>query len=608
MRFGPVPNAPVRQKVIVFQGGLDLVSPTLAIKPGTCIDAVNFLPNINGGYRMIGGYERFDGRPAPSDALYWVLEWAPTGTVAVADVITGATGSGKVVEIIDSNTLTLTDVSGTFNVADSLAVGGSPVGQVVSFGPGGSENMGESVRRRNAAADMRRAVIGAVPGSGPVRGVHYYKGDLYAWRDNAGETKLKMYKATPSGWAEVTTGVTLAPGGRVYCVVHNFTGALNDEKLYGADGKNKAFEFDGAAYAQITTTASPDTPSLVIAHKNRLFAAVLGNLFLSSPGNPTSGWAGVGATPAEIATGQMITGLVSMPGDGNSGALAVYGENKVSVLYGYSTATWQMSVASPEAGALPGTAQYASTAIAVDANSITTLAAVIEFGNFAAADQSKKVKPIISTSARTAVASAVHKAQNQYLVFFSDKTGLAVNIDNKAVREIMPFALLHEVFSTFSGEDSSGAEVLFIGATDGFVYQLERGTTFDGDEIEASVRLAFTSPGGPTTHCSWRRLRLDIGVPEYAELKFSYELDFGGPDLASPSDASLVGAGGYWDSSSAWDSFAWDSSWRSPPSFKLTGNSMNISPFIYVKSKITSSIVLESAIIDYSPRRIDRRV
>lgn len=607
MRFDPAPNAPVKQKAIVFQGGLDLVSPTLAIKPGTCIDAGNFLSDVNGGYRRIGGYERFDGRPAPSLANYWVLDYTPLGPVNPGDSITGPSGTCTAVSSLSGVSLLVTDVIGTFNLGDAISTGGSPVGTVTQISASAAPDMRTGIERALAAANMRRSAITAVPGEGPVRGIHYYKGDLYAWRDNVGATELKMYKSSASGWTAVSTGATLAPGGRVFCITHNFTGALNAEKLYGADGKNKAFQFDGTTYTQITTTASPETPSLVIAHKNRLFAAVLGNLFLSSPGDPVSGWAGVGATPAEIATGQTITGLVSMPGDGDSGALAVYGENKVSVLYGYSTATWQMSVASPEVGALLGTTQYASTAIAVDNKSIATLSAVQEFGNFASSDQGRKVKPIISSTARQAVASLTHKAQNQYWVFFSDKSGLAVSIENKAVREIMPFVLAHEASCAFSGEDETGVERLFFGATNGMVYELERGSTFDGDDIEAWIRLAFTSPAGPTMHCSWRRLRLDMSVPEYAEVKFNYEFDYGGPDYVTPTETGLAGGGGYWDMS-FWDSFVWDSPWRSPPSFKLIGNSMNISPFIYSKSKLSAPFILESAIIDYSPRRIDRRV
>lgn len=50
-----------------LQGGLDLVTPPLAMPPGRMIAGENYEPHP-AGYRRIDGYERFDGRPAPSDA------------------------------------------------------------------------------------------------------------------------------------------------------------------------------------------------------------------------------------------------------------------------------------------------------------------------------------------------------------------------------------------------------------------------------------------------------------------------------------------------------------------------------------------------------------
>jgi hypothetical protein len=47
------------------------------------------------------------------------------------------------------------------------------------------------------------AGIAAPPGSGPVRGVHIFDDDVYAFRDTVLGTNCKMYKATVSGWDEV---------------------------------------------------------------------------------------------------------------------------------------------------------------------------------------------------------------------------------------------------------------------------------------------------------------------------------------------------------------------------------------------------------------------
>ena len=56
----------------LLRGGLDLVSPPLAIQPGRMWACLNLEP-VEAGYRRIRGYERYSGRPSPSDALYWIL-------------------------------------------------------------------------------------------------------------------------------------------------------------------------------------------------------------------------------------------------------------------------------------------------------------------------------------------------------------------------------------------------------------------------------------------------------------------------------------------------------------------------------------------------------
>ena len=61
-------HAPVRQEFFPLGGGLDLLTPAIAIKPGMCIGAQNFEPEISGGYKRYAGHERYDGRTSPSSA------------------------------------------------------------------------------------------------------------------------------------------------------------------------------------------------------------------------------------------------------------------------------------------------------------------------------------------------------------------------------------------------------------------------------------------------------------------------------------------------------------------------------------------------------------
>lgn len=198
-----LPATTSQDDYIRLRGGLDLTSPTLDLKPGVCRDALNFEAAITGGYTRIKGYERYDGRPNPSDAVYLTITLAITGAVAVGDTIVGVTSAATGVVIYRSGTLVVyTKSAGTFQAAETINVSGVAQATVTELG-GGEGAADFDVRMRALAADEYRSDIGAVPGSGAVRGVVYYGGELFAFRDNVGATACAIYKASASGWTAV---------------------------------------------------------------------------------------------------------------------------------------------------------------------------------------------------------------------------------------------------------------------------------------------------------------------------------------------------------------------------------------------------------------------
>lgn len=606
MSYRPVPPVPVQTSYIEVKGTIDLVTPALQIPAGVAIDSGNFVPEIKGGATRIGGYERFDGQPSPSDATYYIATVDTTSLLAVGDTITGVT-SGRTAEIIYIESATVavvTRVSGTFTPGETLNVTGVPKAVLVTMIERGTATKTLDVTYTALAADEYRTSIAAVPGSGNVLGVWNYQGTIIAFRNNAGGTAALMWKATSSGWTAVTAGVpVLVPSGRYEFINFNFSGAATGMKVYGCDGKNKGFSWDGTTYVEITTTGSPETPQHVAAHKNRLFYSINGTVMISAPGDPSGVW--VAASGAgEIGTGDLITAMVPLPGDNNTGALAVYGRNKTSVLYGSSTATWAMSNVAIDAGAIEYTAQYVGAAFALDDRGVTSLSAVQEFGNFAAASISKAVQPYIDARVGLVVASSVLRSQDQYRVYFSDGAGLAFRPGTKAV---MPFTYPNPVTCICSGENTSGEEVVYFGSSNGMVYQAEKGTSFDGTAIDAWIRLAFNAERGPTTQKKWRRAILEVDIPSYASLRFAYDMDYADESfpIISTQTNTQEGGGGYWDSLT-WDEFTWDSPIVGQPKFSLSGTSQNLSLLISSNDALSLPFSIQSVILHYTPRRIKR--
>lgn len=121
----------INQEFYPLQGGLDLMTPAIALDPGKCIDAQNYEPVITGGYRRINGYERYDGHPSPTQASYWILPYTPsTVTPVVGASLTGFTSHATGIILFvgnnvpgepNPNYLVLGSVVGTFIAGETIS-------------------------------------------------------------------------------------------------------------------------------------------------------------------------------------------------------------------------------------------------------------------------------------------------------------------------------------------------------------------------------------------------------------------------------------------------------------------------------------------------------
>lgn len=195
---------PTTQDTFNLGGGLDLVSDYLSIKPGRCTDVLNYQPGLNNGYDRIKGFEVFDGRPWPHSQNYTAFEVDTPENIAIGDAVTGGTSAATGTVIAKSGShIGVTKVTGTFQVDESLLVGGLPVATITNYLGRGLGPIALDPVWELAAQDLYRADIEQVPGEGPIRGVHVYRHVAIAFRDNVGATKTSMYFSTSGGWTEL---------------------------------------------------------------------------------------------------------------------------------------------------------------------------------------------------------------------------------------------------------------------------------------------------------------------------------------------------------------------------------------------------------------------
>ena len=110
---------------------------------------------------------------------------------------------------------------------------------------------------------------------------------------------IQVSGATKATSTSLATAITISPGGRYEFDVYNFTGSTATRRIYGADGVNRGFEFDGTVYVPINTGMATDTPEYVKGYKNQLFFSFNASSQNSSVGAPYVWDAVLGA--AEIA-------------------------------------------------------------------------------------------------------------------------------------------------------------------------------------------------------------------------------------------------------------------------------------------------------------------
>ena len=702
---------------VTYPGGLDLVTPSLRLQPGALTDSLNFECAQFGGYTRVDGYERVDGRASPSAATYLVVQLAsfvnlPTVGQVVTQAVSGATGTivavvtgaGTVSDNLTTRTgewvlsdggpivvvtlpsspyIVLTMVSGIFDEAHTLTTPGP-----ITVGTAAPRTISIDARTdaiyTAAAADVYRALIGKVPGSGPVLGVvsMAFGGvdNLYAFRANAGGTAALLYKTSPAGWvlvpyfnlvsftaggtavpldgdtltqggvhatimrvmwqsgawagsavgqfvvaaptggnfaagaATTTSGatvtlsgaqtpITMAAGGRFEFEKCNFSGQLITRRIYGCDGVNPCFEFDGVTLAPIKTGLSPDAPSHIRFHKNFLFISQAASLLYCAAGNPFK-WSAVDGA-GEIATGDTITGMITLPGSQTTATLGVYLRSNAAFLYGTDPTTFNFVTFNNSIGAVPYSCQNLFDTFFLDDLGVVTLKTTLNWGNFLPSTLTKNILPFIARERGNLVSSAVNRSKSQYRLFFADGYALYCTVLNQQYLGAAPM-LFPDVFNcTDNTKLISDDEATYAGGESGYVYQLDVGTSFDGASISAYFTTAWDAVRSPRILKRFRAASIEVQGGKYAEIQYGYQLGYDSTQVVQPPPAPVAlnfASSPHWDSF-VWDAFVWDGNGLFPTDIDQTGVAENIRIRISSNANFIASYTVNSVIHHYSMRR-----
>jgi hypothetical protein len=612
-------------------GGMDLVTPEIHKPPGRVVASLNYEPTA-AGYRRLRGFERFDGRIAPSDTNYWLFNYF-NGQPGMADLVegdpihVGFLGKARFRYILHVGPGSTE--FGTFGTIVLAYAGGDVTALTPPFeGAGrapdyfglfdlfvpGQENEENNPAWKIVAREGARSLIQPVPGTGPVRGVWYEGGRVIAVRDDLSASTAVMHKSSPEGWQVVGTARTLPfvsggpvevdagslivgatsnassrvvavrvtsgswaggdaagffyvrgdqigafgaetldcylsgetgsspthidvatvagdstfnalpPGGRYEFIDRNFYGAAALKSTYGVNGVGPAFEYRSSTdtLTPIPTGMAVDTPTHIAAHAGHLFLSFPGgSIQYSQPGEPGLFSPVLGA--GEIGIGCDCTGFANPPN-----ALAIFGSGNISLLYGHDSGDFVLETLNREAGALPHTAQKLGDIVYMDNRGLRSLSASQAYGNFTLGTLSRLVAPLLEDYRRDGndpVASFVARAKDQYWCVFENGAGIVAHFGGRTPA-ILPFNLGKTITCACSVE-ADGLERLFFGCDDGYVYELDRGTSFDGAPIEHYLRLPFHNFGSPHQNKRLHKLTLEVEAAGPTNLSVSADLDYG---------------------------------------------------------------------------------
>ena len=408
--------------------------------------------------------------------------------------------------------------------------------------------------------------------------------------------------------------LTLLPGGRYELDNYNFTGSTDTLKMYGVDGVNTAFEFDGSNYVPIRTGMVTDTPNYIRNHKKQLMLGFLGSHQNSGINLPYVWTTVTGAN--EIGMGENITGYSVLRGD----ALLITSRISLNQLIGSSVDDFVLKPINPKHGAIPRTVQEMDHSYVLDDQGVIEIQPLGNYGNFTDTNISRRAQQVVDTVRKTVIASSVYRRRNQYRIYCSDGTGMilasGVDAQGNSTAQITQFDYnsgrttnLINPTCVCSGKDATGKDQVYFGADNGYVYQTEKGTSFDGQAIEHYLRMPFGHVNTPRVVKHYRKVVLEMAGDGYTSISFHPEFSYGASYISTHQTQSLavIGHGAYWGSLAAqWSKFFYDAQTVQTPEFKIGGDAVNLSMLFYGNSAYSANHILQGATIYYSPRRLTR--
>jgi len=430
------------------------------------------------------------------------------------------------------------------------------VGDTVTNGTATADVVG--IQKTNAAADgwTDNLAIGVIT-------VSNITGGTFA------DTDTLTFAGTGAGATAVATTdqtqIVLNTDGRYEFKNYNFSGSADTLNMYGVDGANYMFSFDGTTYLQIRTGLEDDTPSHIFMMNFQAFVSKLGSWLLSPLGDVFGTWENVRGSD-EWAMGDTIVGAITSPG----GTALSFARNSISIIYPTDSGYYAIKPYASDYGALEWSLQNAVAPICISDGGVTLIQPTDKFGDFEAGQADEVIRDLISGLKESFVTSVVFRNKKEYRMFFSNGTTVRLKF---GINSVVGFSVDEYPLTVrgctasvrsdrFLTDTTVEKDHVFFYSDNGYIYQMDAGDSFDGDDIVAFYALPWNHMGSPRMKKRWYDVILEIETKDSGVMigvKPVYDMYSPERTDVNETNVQVDLPGGIWGEVN-WDEFYWSES------------------------------------------------
>lgn len=569
--------------------------------PGSARVLENFEPSIQGGYRRINGFTKFDSVVVP-----------PYGSV----VVQGSGQSGTSLNIADTHetptandTFTLAGVTGTYTVT---AVSYSAANKSATL----------TITPTLASGPADKAVVTFLYGQSRIEGVHYSEADIAAYVLRGGS----LWKSTGVGWSKVNTPsygspliagasqtgtsldvdalasdsykpqagdtfsiagielvytVTAAPtvssgvatvaispalnsspadnaaltflssshtgGTTARFVQFNFDGTL---KTVMVDSSGKPAVFTSTTYKTLQGVADVNGAQFVEEFKDHLFFAKDNLIAHTAPLDEDDFNAGNGAGSYRLPGS--CTGLITFREQ-----LINFSQTDIRKLVGTSLADFALTSVTNDVGCISGDTvkEVGGDVLFLGPDGIRFLGATERIGDFNLSLASRQIQKDFTTFIDTeaSYSTSVIREKNQYRIFAYKATTSKLDSEGYIGTQFLDQNAqsinwgLTKGLKVYRSSSSfvNDIEVSLFSNDDEYVYRMESGNSFDGTAISSRMYTPFMALTDPSLRKTAYKLETFFDAEKVLTGTITLKYDFNKAKVIQPSSVPIVGGGSF---------------------------------------------------------------